>query len=110
MRYVPNPRFAAEFIKSREAKVISKPVAEQIADRVRSIAPVDTSPTASGTVYKDSIVVVDTDDGVAVTSNDPKAHLLEWGTVHMAALAPLRRAAEQIVGTKNVRATPKGGE
>lgn len=106
-RYVPNPRWEVEFTNSREAKALTKETAEAIADKVRAIAPEDTRPTRSGTVYKDSIVVTEDNQ---VTSTDPKAHLLEWGTVHMAALAPLRRAAEQIVGTDNVKATPKGGE
>lgn len=100
MRFIPNRSFESEFERTREYDAMKKETAEAIADRVREIGPRDRGPNADDVVYVDSIVV--TPDG-EVTSTDPKAHLLEWGTIHMAPFAPIRRAAEQIVGTENVR-------
>lgn len=108
-RYKPNPAWEEAFLRSSEASKVVNPTLEAIAERAREIAPVDTRPTASGTVYKNSIRTRkrgsngSADWSAVVFSTDPKAHLIEWGTIHMKGFGTLRRAAEQIVGTENVR-------
>lgn len=51
-------------------------LAEEAADYWRSI-----SPEESGT-YKDSIEVVQSGTDVAVVAQDPKANLIEFGSIH----------------------------
>jgi hypothetical protein len=100
MKFIPNPRFEYEFLRSLEAKEMVEDTTEAIAQRAKEIAPRDSGDYADGIKAEDGKVI----------GTDWKSHLIEWGTIKTPPFAPLRRAAEQIVGTENVRAAPKGGE
>jgi hypothetical protein len=95
-----------------------RPIAEQIVETAKALAPV-----AEGS-YRDSIHVTTgtefvkgvrsrngkrgrrqamnerglTGDSIFIVATDMKAHWIEYGTVERPAVAPLRRAAEQVAG------------
>ena len=95
MRYLPNPRFIPEFLRSRAAKTIEEEVAEEILERAQGIG----SAIADTGDYERSLRV----EGNQVVSDDPAAHIIEHGSINNEAFSPLRRGAEQVVGTSNVR-------
>lgn len=100
MKYVPNPTFEKLFLASREGQELVEEGAQDIADRAKSIAPEDEGN------YIDGIKGPKDSGGVPgkVIATDFKSHWIEWGSANNETYAPLRRAAEQIVGTENVRA------
>ena len=95
MRYLPNPRFIPEFLRSRDSNEVVQETTEQIAEQVQAIADsiADTGDYARSLRVEDNKVV----------SDDPAAHIIEHGSINNEAFAPLRRGAEQVVGTENVR-------
>jgi hypothetical protein len=93
MKFVPNLRFESLWQRSQDAEQLQEEIADEIAERVKQIAPRDTGD------YINSIEVV---DGQVITT-DPAGHIIEWGSLDTPTHAPLRRGAEQIVGTDHVR-------
>lgn len=63
--------------------------AESIADEIVRTAPVDTG------TYRDSIQVFSYRYGVGVETTDEAGHIIEWGSVNMEPLAPMRNVASQ---------------
>lgn len=92
-RFALNPLFEAQLEASEE--VLADDLlafAETVAERARSLAPVDTG------AYRDSIEAVVGSDGGDVTArvqaNDFKAHWIEFGSSKDPALGVIRRAVE----------------
>ena len=69
---------------ARDPDLLAKlaPHARAVAEQARQLAPDETG------AYRRSIQV----DGNRVLTTDPFGHLVEWGSVHNPAYAPLRRA------------------
>ena len=61
------------------------------AERVKKLAEAE-APDHTG-FYKSRFAVDADADGVTIGNTDPFAHLVEWGSIHNPAYAPLRRAA-----------------
>lgn len=66
--------------------------AESLADDIVRTAPVDSGH------YRDSIQVFAYRHGVGVETTDEAGHIIEWGSVNMEPLAPMRNAAAQRKG------------
>lgn len=93
MRFIPSLGIAQRAAKeSVDSGAVDK-VAEEIAKAARAVAPVDTG------AYRDSIHV---EDG-AVVADVAHAAAVEAGTADTPAFSPLRRGAETVVGTNNLK-------
>jgi hypothetical protein len=79
-------------------------IADEIADHAQSIARSEAYDEGD---YHDGIeATVDTGDfntPARVNANDWKSHWIEWGYQGSPGKAPLRRAAQEVVGSTNLR-------
>ena len=96
MTFIINPFGIAALARSEAMQLIVKDRAEDVADKLRDIAPYD--PEQNDPHYRDSIeVVVEEEDGTAVAKvvvGVPWALEVEFGTQKMAPQAPMRRATD----------------
>lgn len=86
-----SPSFFAELAAEKLLQAAAVSELERAADAARAAAPVDAGD------YRDSIRVEPVEDGDTIgriVSDDYKAHWIEWGTVHHAPKAPLRRGVK----------------
>ena len=102
--FKPNLGFAAAFALSADWLSTAKNVADLVRDEAQRIATAEAYDTGA---YRDGIEsAVGVESGVLkgrVNANDWKSHFIEFGTVHRTPEAPLRRAAESVVGTEQMR-------
>jgi hypothetical protein len=96
--FKPNRRAIQKMAHNREIRAVAADRAELVADAAVRIAPADTG------AYRDGIKarVVKTTDGFVgqVVATHFTSVWLEYGTVHMRARAPLRRALEAVFGNQ----------
>lgn len=94
--FVPNPFFEEELARSLGLQVVVHGLTEDTADEVRATGPRD-----EGNYIEGIETDVGIEDGRAtgrVIANDMASGLIEFGTVNNPPFAPLRRAAEKVVG------------
>lgn len=94
MKFRPSLRGIASLEDSGEVKEILEDAGSKMVDQAKAIAPVDTG------AYRDSIRY---EDG-ALKSDVDYAFVIEVGSNDTPAFAPLRRAAESVVGSTQMKA------
>lgn len=97
MKFKLNPAGVSDFVETSQAKAVLRDVGDQYAREVESQA----QRFANTGRFAGSIEVLPperTPDGVkvTVTSTDPDAHLVEWGSKNNPAYAPFRKAASAL--------------
>lgn len=89
-QFVPEPGFEQQLREMPEMLRARKAVADQVVSEAEAAAP-----ERSGR-YKRSLRGVIDGDQVRAESDDPAAHLVEFGSINNEAYAPLRRGAERV--------------
>ena len=88
MSFVEDPDFEKKLRRSRTLRAVLLQEAEETARLAKMISPRNTS------YFVERVEAQKDADGVRVTSTDPFAHLVEFGSINNPAYAPLRRAAD----------------
>ena len=89
-QFVPAPGFDEELARMPGLIKERKRVAEAIVDAAKDAAP------RGSDHYYDSLRAVVDGDEVRAESDDPAAHLVEFGSINNEAYAPLRRGAASV--------------
>ncbi len=89
-QFVPEPGFDQQLRGMSEMLRARKAVADQVVREAEDVAPENTRR------YKRSLRSVVDGDQVRAESDDPAAHLVEFGSINNEAYAPLRRGAERV--------------
>lgn len=94
MKFTLNPGGVAEFIETAKAKAVLREIGDKYVDEVERQAQ-RFQHTGAFARSIEALPPERTHDGikVTVTSSDPDAHIVEWGSVNNPAYAPFRKAA-----------------
>ncbi len=83
--YVPNPAAAEQLKRQGEYREGLGKISKNLAASIELASPVETG------AFQDSIKTFDAGDHRGVMSDDPFAHLVEFGSVNNPPYAPFRR-------------------
>lgn len=86
-RFIKNPHLASDLRRMPGLNDAKRKAAHEIKRNTEAAAPHGTGD------YGDSIQVFEEGDHIGVETTDPFWHLIEFGSVHNPAYAPLRRGA-----------------
>jgi len=89
-QFVPDPNLEQNLRDMSEMRRARLAVADQVVAAAEA-----TAPERSGR-YKRSLRAVSSGAEVRAESDDPAAHLIEFGSINNEAYAPLRRGAERV--------------